>query len=122
MLKQIVQSLSRVSADKVYLFERIENTIKGDELCYGRPISYYAEIMKQNGFVLKSKQAINVRVSYYICGAIRKILNPKSRQEGEPLNKLSTVLQEMLLPFTKQLDKIFHSPTDVTKLEFERIK
>jgi len=57
-------------------------------------------------------------VSYFVCGAIRKLLNPKSRQEGEPLNSVSVFLQKITLPLTMGLDKIFKSRKDIAKLEF----
>lgn len=118
MLKAIMKELARVSSNKVILFERIEATILGDDLCYGRPISYYEEIMNSFGYKLQVKQAINVRVSYYVSGAIRKGLNPKNHKEGEPLNGFAKMLQSITLPFTRILDKMFTSGKDVTKLEF----
>lgn len=120
MLKKIMGELSRVSSDKVYLFERIENEIKGDELCLGRPVSYYASIMNDYGFELESEKYINIRASYYVCGAIRKGLNSRDRKEGEPLNKVSKSLQELTLPVTTFLDKTFKSTKDVCRLEFKR--
>ncbi len=120
MLFPLIKEICRVSGDKVFLFERIENKIKGDDLCLGRPISYYEQIMMENGFKLKSKSNINIRVSYFVSGAIRKWLNPSSRKEGEPLNGVSTVLQKISLPFTKVLDKVFTSEKDIAKLEFQR--
>jgi hypothetical protein len=57
-----------------------------------------------------------------LAGLIRKGLNPSSRQEGEPLNWISTQLQNVFLPFTKFLDKIFTSEKDIAKLEFKREK
>ena len=120
MLKQLINEICRVSGNKVYLFERIENEIKGDDLCLGRPVSYYSQLMSENGFRLISKEPINIRVSYYVSGAIRKLLNPNTRQEGEPLNGISLFLQNISLPITKVLDKIFTSNKDVTKLEFEK--
>lgn len=122
MLKKIMAELSRVSGDRVILFERIEDTIKGDELCYGRPVSYYSDIMRSHGYELVETKPINIRSSYYVSGAIRKGLNPKSRQEGEPLNGISVLLQNITLPVTKILDKIFTSSKDVTKLEYRKIK
>ena len=120
MLYQIIEELCRVSKDKVYLFERIEKEITGDELCLGRPVSYYANIMIENDFKLIREEFINIRSSYYVSGAIRKGLNPTTRKEGEPLNKLSLYLQNLTLPITKQLDKIFTSKKDIAKLTFER--
>ncbi|MCH8554688.1 MAG: class I SAM-dependent methyltransferase [Schleiferiaceae bacterium] len=121
MLKKIIKEICRVSGDKVYLFERIESTILGDELCYGRPIAYYEALMKENGYALLSKRHINVRVSYYVAGAIRKGLNPKTRKEGDPLTPFSLKLQKITLPISKKLDKVFKSGKDVTKLEFVKM-
>lgn len=122
MLKQIMAEICRVSKEKVVLFERIENTIKGDELCYGRPVAYYNEICNSHGFKLINTEFINIRVSYYICGIIRKVFSPNTRLEGEPLTKFAVFLQKIKLPFTIQLDKIFKSKKDVAKMEFARVK
>ncbi len=121
MLKKIMAELCRVACDKVFLFERIEKKIKGDELCYGRPISYYEQICNSHGFELVNTEFINIRVSYYICGIIRKVFSPKTRQEGEPLSRIAILLQNIALPITKQLDKLFKFKKDVAKLEFKRL-
>jgi SAM-dependent methyltransferase len=121
MLTQLMAELCRVAGEKVFLFERIEDEITGDELCYGRPVSFYASICRQHGFDLASTKWINIRTSYYVSGAIRKALNPKTRVEGEPLNSLSVGLQRLTLPLTRQLDKLFTSRKDVARLEFRRI-
>jgi len=121
MLKKLMKELCRVSAVHVYLFERIESEIKGDKFNYGRPIEYYEAIMEDNGFKLVSTAFINIRVSYYLSGIIRKVLNPKTRQEGEPLNKISILLQNILLPFTKLYDPLINSKKDLARLEFRRI-
>ncbi|HUQ67093.1 MAG TPA: class I SAM-dependent methyltransferase [Flavitalea sp.] len=120
MLIKIIKEICRVSSHKVFLFERIESQIKGDELCLGRPKEYYAELMNQFGFSLTSHKFINIRMSYYVSGAIRKALNPKTRLEGEPLTALSVFLQKLTLPITKYLDKIITSNKDVARLEFTR--
>lgn len=120
MLAAIIAEMSRVSASNVYLFERIEKEITGDDLCLGRPVAYYESFMKKAGFTLLSKKFINVRVSYYVAGMVRKGLNPGTRKEGEPLNKLSNIIQLVSLPITKLLDKVFTSPKDVARLEFKR--
>lgn len=120
MLRNVIKELSRVSGDKVYLFEKIDTTLKGDELCMGRPVSYYSSIMNDHGFVLKSSKFINIRMSYYVSGAIRKLFNPKSRKEGEPFTKTALFLQNMTLPLTKILDKIFTSKLDIARLEYKR--
>ncbi len=120
MLKRVVAELARVSKNKVILFERIEKEIKGDELCYGRPVTYYQGLLEQHGFELAATQFINIQTSYYVSGAIRKGLNPSTRVEGEPLTPLSTMLQRLSLPVTSVLDKIFTSKKDLAKLEFVR--
>ncbi len=120
MMKKILTEVCRVSKEKVFLFERIEKKIIGDELCVGRPVAFYESICNNNGFKLLDTKFINIRVSYVVCGIIRKVLSPKSRKEGEPLSKFATFLQQIKIPFTIQLDKIFKSKTDVAKLEFMR--
>ncbi len=122
MLISLLKEICRVSSEKVVLFERIESSVIGDELCFGRPVSYYENICSHQGFTLLNKSFINIRVSYYISGAIRKLFNSKHRKEGEPLNKFSLFLQNISLPFTKTLDKIFKSNKDIAKLEFVRKK
>lgn len=120
MLKSLIIEICRVSKDRVYIFESINPQLSGDELCYWRPVSYYQKWFEQNGFRLLSSKFINIRMSYYVCGAIRKLLNKKSRVEGEPLNGPSIFLENITLPLTSVLDKIFKSRKDVARLEFKR--
>ena len=120
MLEKLIREIARISASKVYLFERIEPDFKGDELCEGRPVSYYTDIMKSCGFTLKSTTFINIGASYYVSGAIRKVLNPRHREEGERISKISELLQKMTLPVTKILDNIYKPARDLARLEFER--
>lgn len=118
MLKNIINELCRVSGDKLVLFERIESTIKGSELCLGRPVEYYEQLCIKNGFHLDTTNYINIQTSWFVAGAIRKLLNPKTREEGQPINKFSWILQSILLPLTKLLDKIFTSKRDLAQLIF----
>lgn len=120
MLREIMKEMARVSRDRVVLFERVEKKMKGDELCMGRPVSYYNSIMEKHGFQLASQSFINIRVSYLVCGVIRKLFNPSVRKEGEPLNAFSVFLQKATLPVTRILDKIFVSKTDLARLEYKR--
>lgn len=122
MLIQLMGEIARVAKEKIFIFERIEDVITGDELCYGRPVGYYADIFAKHGFKLSSEKFINIRSSYYVCGAIRKGLNPGTREEGEPLNKISNLLQNITLPVTRMFDGIFKSRKDIARLEFQRIK
>ena len=118
MMLTILDEICRVSKDKIFLFEKIDSVIKGDDLCYARPVQYYADLVAPHGFELTSTEYINIRSSYFVSGAIRKVLNASKRQEGEPLNGISTLLQNITLPVTKILDKIFSSKKDVARLEF----
>ncbi len=118
MLFALIDEMCRVASSEVHIFERIDDPIAGDELCLGRPVAYYADRFKANGFELGGTEFINIHSSYLVCGAIRKGLNPKSRQEGEPLNEFSTGLQNILLPVTKQLDKVVTKKRDLARLSF----
>ncbi len=122
MMKAMFQEMFRVSNDAVVIFERIEKQIKGDELCVGRPVDYYESIGIAMGFKLVKTNFINIQISYLVCGAIRKLFNPEQRKEGEKLNKVSIFLQNVALPVTSILDKIFKTKRDLGKLVFERIK
>jgi len=120
MLIQLINEICRVAKDKVYIFESIQAKMTGDELCYWRPVNYYENLFSKNEFQLSSTKFINIRVSYYVSGAIRKLLNPKTRVEGEPLNGLSNFLENVTLPLTGVLDKIFISKKDIARLTFSR--
>lgn len=120
MLSGLTGEICRVCNDDIYIFERVEKTIKGDELCFGRPVKYYADLFAAHGFELSSTSFINIHISYLVCGAIRKLFNPSSRKEGEPLTKLSVFLQKITLPVTSILDKIFKSDRDLCRIHFKR--
>jgi len=119
-LKKIIQEICRVSRNEVILFERIENKIKGHTSNLGRPIRYYADFFKDHGFILNQTKSLQIQVSYYACGLIRKIFNLKTREEGEPLSKISIILEKLILPLTKFLDKFIPSNRDLTLLKFEK--
>ncbi|MGZ5221305.1 MAG: class I SAM-dependent methyltransferase [Chitinophagaceae bacterium] len=119
-LKQLLKEICRVANDEVLLFERVESRIKGHASNVGRPVAYYENILKSNHFELVSSQSLPIQASYYVCGAIRKVLNPGSRKEGEPLNRLSVILEKITLPITSILDKLIPSNRDVMLLKFKR--
>ena len=121
MLFQIIAELCRVTNDKIVIFEKIESYIKGDELCLGRPVQYYAKAFEKYGFQLIETEFINVKVSYYVSGAIRKLLNSPSRKEGEPLSRISIFMQNITLVGTKILDKVFTSRRNIGKLVFQKM-
>ncbi len=117
-LKKLIAELARVSKDKVVLFERIENDLRGDELNQGRPISFYAKLLSKSKFKLHKSKSINILISYYVCGFARKVFSSKTRKEGEPLSKVSLLIQNITLPFTSKLDYLFNVNKDLVKLEF----
>ena len=120
MMKGILREMCRVSKSEVVLFERIENNLKGDDLCMGRPVAYYQSICEEEGFELKKTDFINIQISYLVSGTIRKLFNAKSREEGQALSGLSRILQSITLPITSILDKIFTSKRDLGRLHFIR--
>lgn len=120
MMRALLAEMCRVSSNEVFLFEKVDSKIVGDDLCYARPVEYYHKLVQEKGFKLDNTRYINIRSSYYVCGAIRKIFNKSSRTEGEPLSTFSIWLQIITLPITKILDRIFTSKKDVTKMGFRR--
>lgn len=120
MFRRTLREICRVSKNQVVLFERVEDTIKGDDLCMGRPVDYFGGICAERNFKLKEVSFVNIQASYLMAGAIRKGLNPSNRKEGEPLNKLSLGLQNGLLPLTKALDKVFTTNRDLARMIFEK--
>jgi hypothetical protein len=76
--------------------------------------------MQQHGFGLVEQKSLELQASYYVCGAIRKLFNPRSRKEGEKPTKVSILLQQLTLPFTKLLDHIVPSHRDVTSMRFKK--
>ncbi len=120
MMAKLLTEMCRVSKHRVVLFERVDKTLKGDELCKGRPVDYYGEIVKKSGFTLEETEFINIHLSYLVCGAIRKGLNSKRRKEGEPLNSTSEALQKLNLSWTRWVDPLFKVQRDVAKMVFKR--
>ena len=73
-------------------------------------------MFEQHGFHLIKTEFLHMQASYLICGAIRKLFNKKNRMEGETVGKLSHVLELIVLPITKLLDKIIPGRRDVAML------
>ena len=120
MLMRNLEEICRVCGDELILFERVERKITGDDLCLGRPVAYYQQLVEEQGFKLVSVKPINVRISYLVCGAIRKIFNSRDHEEGMPPSGATVILQKMMLPVTRVLDRMVGSMSDVTKMEFRR--
>ncbi|MBP7644865.1 MAG: hypothetical protein KA767_16090, partial [Saprospiraceae bacterium] len=115
-----VKEMCRVSNDQVIIFERIEKFFKGTPLNHGRTVSQYQTLFESHGYQLEEYKSININISYYVCGAYRKLLNSKSRIEGEPLSAISIFAEQISLPITKLSDKIFPADRDQGMLVFKR--
>jgi len=120
-LKKLMAEIARVSSKEIVIYERIENSIKGDKLNFGRPIEYYESFFKEHGFRLKSTRFLDIQLSYMLAGFTRKFLNSRNRQEGEPLNGLSLAVQKIGIPVTALFDKIIAQNRDLAQLKFEKI-
>jgi ubiquinone/menaquinone biosynthesis C-methylase UbiE len=119
-LRELVSEICRVSARDVIIFERIEKSIRGHESNLGRPVSYYTGLFGAHDFQLVSTTFLKVRASYFTCGAIRKMFNRRSRKEGEPVSRMSYLLEEISLPITRILDPIIPTHSGVAMMHFER--
>jgi len=120
ILKFLINSICRTSNAEVIIFERIEKKIKGHESNLGRPVKYYSELFKENGFVLTSTRFLPIQASYYLCGLFRKLFNRKSRKEGEPVSKITRILELTFLPVTRIIDKFIPSNRDLCMLYFKK--
>lgn len=121
MMRRLVGDMARVCAEELVLIENVDTRISGDELMRRRPPEYYAGILGEHGFELVATDMIDTVASYYVCGALRKGLNPGTREEGQPLTPLSLGLQRALLPVTKALDKVLTHRRDLARMRFRRV-
>lgn len=122
MLENTIKEMCRVGSGDIYIFERVEKKIRGDELCLGRPAVFYAELFSAHGFKLVRTEFLGVQASYLVSGAIRKILSRKSRREGEKHSSLALLLQKISLPFTSVLDRFIRADRDLAMLHFQKNK
>lgn len=120
LLKKLIAEICRVTGSDIYLFERTEKVSKGHESNIGRPVSFYEQALSAHGFKLKQTSYLNIQVSYFVCGAIRKIFNSKNRHEGEKISRISYWLEFIALPVTRILDKIVPQKRDLTMMHFSR--
>ena len=120
MLERTINEMCRITRKDVYIFERIEKTIRGTELCLGRPVTYYEQLFIQQGLELRKTSFLNIPVSYLVCGVIRKLFNKKNRKEGEPESAISIKLQKSVLPLTSILDPVFKTNRELAMLHFQR--
>lgn len=117
MVKVIVPELCDMCREQLILFERVEENKKGDELCMGRPVSFYEELCNASGFYLEKTKFINIQASFLASGVIRKIFSP-NHKEGKKMNDLTVRLQESVLPITTMLDPFIPSDRDLAMMVF----
>ena len=120
ILMQLVSSICKVSGSDVYLFERIEQKRKETNTNIGRTINEYAALFNQHDFYLKECRFADLHVSYITSGLARKLFNKQDREEGEQASPFSKSIQKTILPFTRQLDKVFKPKRDLAMLHFKK--
>jgi ubiquinone/menaquinone biosynthesis C-methylase UbiE len=121
-LRNTIAEMCRVGKRDIYIFERIEKKIKGNETCLGRTVAFYDHLFSEHGFRLVEKKFLFIQASYVMAGLTRKFLNRRNRKEGEKLSGLSLKLQLLLLPVTKLIDKIYRPERDVAMLHYQKLK
>lgn len=118
MVRKIIPELCDMCKEQLILFERVEATTSGDELCLGRPISFYKDLCAASGFYLDKTEFINIQASFLASGVIRKIFSP-NHKEGKKMNDLTVRLQESLLPFTTKIDPFIPVDRDLAMMVFK---
>ena len=72
-------------------------------------------------FLLVESERLGMSASWFVSTALRTVLNPRRRKEGEPIGHVNAALEEALLPATGVLDRVLPQRTGVlTKMVFAR--
>ncbi len=122
-VREIIHELCRISSEVVLLCEHTERKRqKLHDHFVGRTLGFYKDQVYKNNFAFESVEYLDIQVSYYVLGAIRKLFNSKSRKEGEPLSTTSLKLQKMAFGMTKLLDRKVPSHCDLTLMVFKKTK
>lgn len=116
----LILSLCRVASADVYIFERVEKKKKTAVSNTGRTIQEYTTYFCNGGYNLYESRFLHLKISYLVCGAIRKIFNTRKRKEGEKQSSAAVFLQKLLLPVTSLLDKLLRCNTDLAMLHFKK--
>lgn len=119
-LEKVIKEICRVSKRTVIIFERTEKVEKIETSNYGRTPNHYMTVFEQNNFKLQSISFLKIKISYYLCGISRKLFD-YNKSEGEKPSFLNYNLQNLILFFTKKIDKLFSHQRDLTKMEFIKI-
>jgi SAM-dependent methyltransferase len=119
-LKSLIKSICDVSDSEVIIFERIERKIVGHGTNLGRPVQYYKMLFKDQGYTLIETKFLPIQASYFFCGTIRKLFNRRDRNEGEPVSKISFLLESIVLPISSLIDRVVPSKRDLGMLRFKK--
>jgi SAM-dependent methyltransferase len=122
MAERLIAEMCRVTKGDIYIFERIERTIKGTELCVGRPVAYYQSLFSKHQFALVETRFLNIHVSYFVACVIRKLCNGRTKKEGAPTSALCRFFQNSMLPLTALLDPLVPLPRELALLHFIKQK
>ena len=119
-VEELINEICRVTKSDIYICERTEIKIKRSFSNVGRPVSFFKKQFENNGFKTESVKYLNVQISYFVCGIIRKFFGKKNRNEGENHSQIVIFLQKIVLIFTVPLDKLFTSKRDLTIIHFKK--
>lgn len=117
----ILHELARVSRNKVVICEHTEQIRKQlHDHFVGRPKAFFVAHMAEAEFELTKIQYLNIEVSYYLLGIIRKVFNTQTRKEGEAISRFSSGLQRLIFPLSRRLDPFIKSKRELTLMVFEK--
>jgi SAM-dependent methyltransferase len=121
MLERVVGEAARVTRERLYLFEDT-STRKDVRRSYVlRPVEEYTEACARHGFRLVESGRLGMSASWFVSTAVRTVLNPRRRREGEPIGRVNAALEKTLLPATGVLDRVLpHRKAVLTKMVFAR--
>jgi len=120
-VRRIISELCRVSSDIVLLCE--DTSPKKRELhahFVSRPVDFYKNQVEENGHEFRSAEYLDIQISYYALGSIRKMFSLGSRKEGEPLPGLGLKMQKYLWKLTKRLDPMYSTRKGLTLMLFQK--
>lgn len=120
VLNILIENMCRIAVTDIYIFERIERKRMVAETNTGRTVKEYTGYFTRNSFYLYEVRFAYLHISYMVCGTLRKIFNRRTRREGEPETRLSSITQKIVLPLTKMFDNIFKRKRDLAMLHFKR--
>lgn len=117
----IIRELCRVSSDIVLLCE--DTSPKRRELhahFVSRPVDFYKKQVEENGYEYQTAEFLDIQISYYALGSIRKLFSLGGRKEGEPLSSFGLKMQKYVWALTKRMDPLYQSEKGLTLMLFRK--